>query len=298
MSITLDGSAGITSPKTASVSINFGVVGDRRNLEAWSNDNITINMSYMSHLLSDASNNLIALRGTTALSMDITKTGLGGMVGGAVGNGGYIAVYHVYRPSGASEGLVGINCDNLSNLVTRVPASELFPGAADLPSSYVYSALVGVYYVAKDTKILRGFYQSDRRISTVMLPLGYAISASIPFAGSTILLPYTYLDGTSYPTPESGQCVPPPANAKVLHISSAAWVLSGGGPYTLMITPNSGAMKGGFVTSWFSPTGGNGNQTMNKLLTSYRTTGININFIPLSGAIPVKHGFGVTEYEI
>jgi hypothetical protein len=296
MAIILDGSSGVNTPTVTTNIINFGVVGDRRNLEAWSNDGRTIGMSYNAHILSDASGNMVALRSTKTptLSFDVTAAGVGGMAS-AVLNGGYIAVYHVFRISDRAEALIGINSDDLSNLVVRTPAPEVCP-TASMPNGYTHSALVGVYMIKKTAKTIYAFFQTERKIATDPFVQQW-INSNVATLPTVVIfnVPWQYVDGFPSPT---NVFLPPPANAKNIKIHSAAWSTATNGVYSVSLTPVGGNTEIGYNSSWFWNAGANGTAGSHDLVISSKTTGFKAQFVPLSTAVLVKHGFFMMNYEI
>lgn len=296
MAIVMNGSTGLSTPSVLTGTINFGVVGDRRNLEAWCDDLANIYMTYNYHILSDASGNIVSLsqNKNVQLAFNVNTSGVGGMAAPVL-NGGYIAVYHVYRLSDKAEGLIGVNSDDMSNLVVRTPAPEICP-AASMPAGYTHSALVGVYMIKKTAKTVYAFFQTERKIVVNEMVQSWVLSnvATLP----TIVmfnLPWQYADGVPSP---ANIYLPPPANAKAIRIHSACWSTATNGVYSVGITAVGGHTELGYNSAWFWNAGANGTSGAHDVVISSKTTGLKAQFVPLSTPVLVKHGFFIMNYEI
>lgn len=89
-------------------------------------------------------------------TLDITKTGAGGMDTGASPSGGFIGVYEIFNPVAQTRALLGVNAS--SAVVPQVY------GGTNMPAGYTASALASIWPTYGNGQLMIGS-QNGRRVS-------------------------------------------------------------------------------------------------------------------------------------
>ncbi|WP_224062330.1 phage tail protein [Dickeya dadantii] len=109
-------------------------------------------------------------------TIDLTKTGVGGMDTGTVPDEGFVGIYAIYNPATMASGLLAVNA-------TSVKLPEIYNGT-NMPDGYTASALLTVVPVKAGKFILlsvrgRSVYISPKRIySTLKITTDFNVSIS------------------------------------------------------------------------------------------------------------------------